>query len=573
MTRLRTFNGFIVVGFLFLCSALIYHQISKHNKYRQLNQANRIRVLPQPSIRGNILDTNGSVLADNILSYDLLIMSESRDFPTEQISRLSSVLSIPENQLKSRYKQGYTLPFIPVLLCGDISLSQAVAIGQLKYDLPEVIIQINPKRIYPLGNVASHVLGYLSQIDVWRLEQLKEYGYKIQDLVGYSGIEEVYDYILRPHEGGMQVEVDSKGRLSRILGFKSPQKGRDIELTIDLRIQRIIHENLRGYTGCVIVLNPVNGDILGLVSFPDFDPQIFQGESPSLLNPLLNDPDAPLLNRAISGVYPPGSVFKIVVAAAQLEEKKISPHTKFFCSGKIQIGNRQFSCWKSHGEQGIVDALANSCNIFFYNLGLRLGPQLINEYALKFGLNQLTGIDLRAESRGFLPYSLWQRIKRRRRWFAGDTVNLSIGQGEILVTPLQIARMMASIANDGKLIKPGLLKSIREGDQVIDSPSRQAVNLPISKETLRIIREGLIGAVNKPGGTANVLANLGVSIAGKTGTAQVGSGQAHGWFVGYFPIEKPRFVICVFLEHVGSGYHSCIITRRIIEQMQASGLL
>jgi len=315
----------------------------------------------------------------------------------------------------------------------------------------------------------------------------------------------------------------------------------------------------------VIILNPVNGEVFALVSFPDFDPQVFQGGALTLVKQLFKDPDAPLLNRAINGLYSPGSVFKIVVAAAGLEKKKINVNSKFFCKGQMQIGNRTFRCWDSHEGVNIIKGLAHSCNIFFYNLGLRLGPQLINEYALRFGFNQSAGIDLPGESKGSLPYSLWERIKRQKKWFSGDTANLSIGQGDILVTPLQIARMMAAIANDGKLIKPRLLKSIMD--------EGQAVNLPVSKETLQIIKRGLIGGVEEAGGTANVLANPGISIAGKTGTAQVASGQPHGWFVGYFPIDKPRFVICVFLEHAGSGYYCCQLTKKIIQQMLAEGLI
>ncbi|MGD9015703.1 MAG: penicillin-binding protein 2 [Candidatus Omnitrophota bacterium] len=572
MTRLRIFHYLVISGFLFLGSALTHHQIIQFNKYQQLSQVNRIRILPQAARRGCILDRNGNILAGNVISYNLLIMPEQKVYPREKITKLSALLSIPEEKLKAKYLQGHLTPFVPVLLVKDISLSQAVAIGQLKYDLPEVTIQESPKRIYPLGSIASHILGYLGNIDIWRWEQLKEYGYKMQDLIGYSGTEEVYDYILRPHDGGMQVEVDSKGRLSRILGFKSPQKGRDIELTIDLNLQRIMHDNLIGHTGCVIVLNPVNGEVLALASFPNFDPRVFQESDPALINPLLNDLDAPLLNRAINGLYPPGSVFKIIVAAAGLESGKINVNTNVLCSGKMQIGNRQFHCWDTHKQENIIDALAHSCNVFFYTLGLNLGPQLINEYALKFGLNQITGIDLSGESKGFLPHSLWQRIKRARRWFAGDTANLSIGQGQTLVTPLQVTRIMAAIANGGKLIQPRLLKS---KDNVTGGTdlSSQISNLPISKENLEIIRKGLLGAVKQPGGTASVLDGLGILIAGKTGTAQVAQGTAHGWFVGYFPTNEPRFVICVFLEHAGSGHYACQLTKKIIQQMLAEGLI
>jgi penicillin-binding protein 2 len=594
MRRLRILHFFIIAGFLFLCLALIYYQIFQFNKYRQLSQANRIRILPQSAARGSILDRNGNVLAESALSYSLLIVPKGRNYPKEQISKLSSILSIPAVQLISRYNNNYINPFVPVLLYRDISRSSAVAIGQLKYDLPEVIIRVSPKRIYPLKNICSHILGYLSNIDAWRLSRLKQYGYKIQDLVGYSGAEEVYDFILRPHEGGMQIEVDNTGRLSRILGFRAPQKGKDIELTIDVRLQRIIHNNLVGHTGCVIILNPENGEVLALDSFPSFNPQMFQDNSSSLeLKSLLKDPNAPLLNRAINGLYPPGSVFKIVVATAGLERKSIDRKSNFFCSGNMQIGNREFSCWEAHGEVDIIDAIAHSCNIFFYNLGLRLGPRVINEYALRFGLNQATGIDLSGESTGFLPFSIWHRIKRRHRWFAGDTANLSIGQGEILVTPIQIARIMAAIANGGKLIKPRLLKSInptlarkggvnpvparrsgiRDETQIIDSYSGETPNLMINKDTLQIIRQGLIDAVNQPGGTAGILSDVGIPIAGKTGTAQVVSGMAHGWFVGYFPLDKPKFVICVFLEHSGSGYYSCQLAKKIIGQLLVEGLI
>lgn len=573
MRRLRIFYSLIIAGILFLCLALAYHQVIQFSKYQQLSQVNRIRILPQSASRGCILDRNGNILASNTLSYNLLIMPQDENFSIEHIYKLSQALSISEKKLKSNYNKGYKVPFVPVSLYKEISLAEAVAIGQLKYDFPEIIIQSVPKRKYPLGRVGCHILGYLGQIDTWRLEWLKEYGYKIQDLVGYNGIEEVYDYILRPRDGGRQVEVDSKGRVSRILGFKAASKGKDIQLNIDLRLQEIVHNSLKRHTGCIIVLNPA-GEILALENSPNYNPQVFQDGSPSSINLLLNDSDAPLFNRAINGLYPPGSIFKIVVAAAGLEKKKVDSHSQFFCLGSMQIGDRKFHCWESHREEDIVDALAHSCNVFFYNLGLRLGPQLINEYALQFGLNQQTGIDLSGESTGYLPYSFWQRIKKARRWFAGDTANLSIGQGEILVTPLQIARMMAALANDGKLVKPRLLRSVNESGQFLEvPPSGQAANLPISKETLEIIRRGLIGAVNKPGGTADVLANLGISIAGKTGSAQVSSGQAHGWFAGYFPVNKPRFVICVFLEHIGSGYYCCLLTKNIIEQMLVEGLL
>ncbi|MFC1592477.1 penicillin-binding protein 2 [Candidatus Omnitrophota bacterium] len=574
MAKTRIVNRLIAAGFILLWIAIFYLQIIRFQEYHHLSQANRVRIIPQPASRGRILDRNGHILASDNLSYNLLVTPKAREFPAEQIAKLSRILEVSEEQLKLKFDREYTLPFSSVLLREDLSLEEAVAIGQLKYDLPEVTVQVASKRRYPLGSITSHILGYIGEIDAWRLEQLKEYGYKVQDLVGYSGVEEVYDYALRPVEGGMQVEVDNRGRLSRIIGFKPARKGKDIRLSIDARVQRIIHDNLKGKTGSVIMLDPDSGEVIALVSSPDFDPRVFQGSSPALLKSLLNDPNAPLLNRAINGQYPPGSVFKVVVAAAGLEKKKIDPSTRFFCSGGTVVGNREFSCWGLHGEEDISDALSHSCNVFFYNLGLRLGPQLINEYALKFGFGQRSGIDLNNEFSGYVPYSLWERIKRRRSWFLGDTANLSIGQGGLLVTPLQVSQMMAVIANNGKLITPVLIKSIEAENQSLESLNQgQAVNIPVSKQTLELIKKGLIGAVSDPGGTASILADLKVTAAGKTGSAQVGSGRAHGWFAGFFPVNNPKFVICVFLEHGGSGYFACRVAKKIIQQMLEEELL
>ncbi|MFH1577893.1 MAG: penicillin-binding protein 2 [Candidatus Omnitrophota bacterium] len=574
MARIRILHNLIIAGFILLCLVLAYFQVVKFSEYQQLSQANRIRILPQPASRGRIFDRNGNVLADNTLSYNVLILPQETEYVEEQILKLSQILLIPPEQLNLRFKKGYTAPFIPILICEDISFDKAIAIGQLKYDLPQVVIQTVPKRSYPFANVISHVLGYIRQIDVWRLERLKEYGYKVQDLIGYSGIEEVYDYVLRPHKGGMQVEVDNKGRLSRIIGFKPAEKGKDIQLTIDLRLQKIVHRNLKGKIGSVIILDPFTGEVFALVSSPDFNPQVFLDPPSKSVNSLLRDPDAPLLNRAVNASYPLGSVFKLVVAAAGLEEKKIDTGTVFFCSGGTQIGNRKFACWGLHAREDIFAAITHSCNVFFYKLGLRLGPQLITEYALKFGFGQATGIDLSSESAGDVPYSLWDRIKKRQFWFDGDTANLSIGQGELLVVPLQVARMMAAFANGGKLVTPRLIKSINNGNQVLDlSSSTRSVNLSIDKETLEIIKSGMAGVVNDPEGSANILRGLGINVAGKTGTAQVGAGQAHAWFTGYFPVKQPKFVICVFLEHAGSSLHSVELTREIIKEMLREGLL
>jgi penicillin-binding protein 2 len=289
------------------------------------------------------------------------------------------------------------------------------------------------------------------------------------------------------------------------------------------------------------------------------------------VNNLLNNPSAPLINRAISGVYPAGSIFKLVVATCALETGKINLSTTFSCPGSTYIGKQEFSCWNTHQQQNLIGAITHSCNIFFYRTGLLAGAQNIYEYALKFGFARPTGIDLPYEASGFVPSPLLRKIYKFRNWFDGDTANFSIGQGELLVSPLQISRMMAVFANKGTLVIPYVVKGI--DGKVITSPKRKALALTLKESTINYIRQGLKNVIADPNGTASHLSTLPVPVAAKTGTAQVSRGQPHGWFVGFFPYEKPKFTICVFLEHGGSGYAATLVAKQIIENMAGEGLI
>jgi penicillin-binding protein 2 len=294
-------------------------------------------------------------------------------------------------------------------------------------------------------------------------------------------------------------------------------------------------------------------------------------KSGSSIDSLFNHPDSALLNRAIAGVYPPGSVFKLVVAAAALETNKINLGTTFFCPGSTNIGKRQFNCWDTHREQDLIGAITRSCDVFFYRTGLLLGPQVIHDYAIKFGFHKPTSVDLPYEAIGFVPDPLWKRLYRFQNWFDGDTANFAIGQGDLLVTPLQILRMMAVFANRGFLVNPYIVKAIDGRD--ISLYQKRISRLNLKEKTLDYIRQGLRRVVSEPDGTANVLSSLEVPVAGKTGTSQVSYGQPHGWFVGFFPFKNPKFVLCVFLEHGGSGYNACVLTKQIIEMMVTEGLI
>ncbi len=449
-------------------------------------------------------------------------------------------------------------------------LEKAIVLEEKKLDLDGVIVQSNALRFYPYGGLACHVIGYLSEIDRWRLTKLADYGYKTKDIVGMGGIEEKYDYYLRQEDGGLSVEVDHQGRFSRVLGFRPAQNGKDIQLTLDLRLQKIAEVSMEGKIGSVVMMNPQTGEVLALASFPNFDLSWFITKGSQPLNYLFTDPAAPFLNRAISGQYPAASVFKPVVAAAGLETEKINLSTVFNCPGSLQIGRRQFKCWGTHSQQDILQAIAHSCDVFFYKVGLALGAQVLHDYALRFGLAHSTGIELPYEESGCIPNPLWKKIYKFQKWYDGDTANFSIGQGEVLVTPLQMARMMAVFANRGKLVTPYLVKTI-DGEDFSVSHSK-VIPLHIKEGVIDIVNKGLRMVVSDDKGTANILNSIGLNVAGKTGTAQNSRGLSHGWFAGFAPYENPKYVICVFIEHGEHGTAAAAVAKKIFELISAQGI-
>lgn len=572
MIRVKVINGLLIFIFLFLILGLLNLTIIQGWRYKNLSDKNCIRLLSQEGSRGRILDRQGNVIVGSVLSYDVMILpQEKEDELNQTLKKLGGILDKDFQELKNTFKNGYVAPFLPVAVAKNIEIKKALILEELKSDLNGVIVQPHPLRDYPYGKLASHVIGYLNEIDHWRLTKLQNYGYKTKDIVGFGGIEEKYDYYLRQEPGALSVEVDHQGRFMRILGFKQPKNGKDLQLTLDLKIQKIVEENLGDRNGSIIMLEPDDGAIIALVSSPAFNPSAFIKKSGSSVPNLFNNPDAPLINRAISSAYPAASVFKLVVATAALQTGKINLATTFFCPGSIHIGKREFFCWDTHNQQNLLGGITHSCDVFFYKTGLLLGAQLIHDYALKFGFAKPTGVDLPYETVGLVPDPLWKRINRFQNWFEGDTANFAVGQGDLLVTPIQLTRMMAVFANKGLLINPYIVKTVDGHD--ISFYHKKIARLPIKASTIEYIRLALRSVVTDPGGTANVLADLPVSVSGKTGTAQVSRGQPHGWFLGFFPSQNPKFVICVFLEHGGSGYAASLIAKKIIEAMIKEGLL
>ena len=571
MERKNILKLIVALMFAALIFGLLSLDILQGAKFRRLSDSNCIRLISQFGSRGNILDRNGEVIVDNKISYDVMILPQDFNNVDQALKLIGRILGVEVKELKSAFKKNFISSSVPVTVATDIQLKDAISLGEHKIEQPSIIVVAKPLRHYPYGALASHVLGYVNEIDRWRLTKLEDYGYKTKDIVGFGGVEEKYDYYLRQEEGGLSVEVNHRGKFMRVLGFEPPRNGRDVTLTLDLKAQKIVEENLRGRKGSIILMDPSSGEILALASYPNFNPAVFVNKRTKLISGLFNDPDAPLVNRAIGSSYPPASVFKLVLASAGLELKKVNLSTTFVCQGSTMVGARRFKCWDVHGPEDIFQAIAHSCDVFFYKTGLLCGAQNIHDYALKLGLSKNLGFELAGETSGFIPSPLWRKINKFQNWFDGDTANLSIGQGDCLVTPLQVTNMLAVFANRGYLLNPYIVKGV--GGLDLSAKKKKLTGVPFKKSTFEIITKGLARVVSDDKGTGNVLSSLPIKIAGKTGTAQVSRGATHAWFAGFFPLDKPKYVICVFLENGGPGHTASVIAKQIIETMNTQGLI
>jgi len=425
------------------------------------------------------------------------------------------------------------------------------------------MIDPKPQRYYAYPYETAHLLGYVQEAASF-LERLKKYGYSPNERIGISGIEQYYDDYLRGIDGGDLIEVNSGGKIVGFLGKLNSAKGKDIYLTIDSKIQQAAYQAIEGKKGALIFMDSKNGEILALVSYPSFDPNSFVRGKDEVRN-FLTDKNKPMQNRAIQSTFPLGSTFKPIVAAAGLQEGKLKPSTTFICKGKLIVGKAEFECENVHQEENLYDAMAHSCNVYFYNVGMTLGRQIMASYAEFFGLNSFSGIDLPYEKKGTIPVA---GMKFGNRWYLGDTLNLSIGQGYTECSPIEIALAINAFSNQGYLTKPHLIKSIEN----VDIAGPQGTKIDISPQNIEIVKNALIGVVENDEGTSRMLKPLNLSIAGKTGTAQT-NGRPHGWFVGFFPANAPKYTICVFLENGGSSYEALKVTYSFLDKLKGQQLL
>jgi len=572
--RLKIVTLFVMAVFSILTLRLWSLQVLNGPNYRVQSENNRIHLQDIPPVRGMIFDRRGKLLVDNRPSYDLYITPEEARNVKEVMGRLLSLIDVNPEQIDNTLNSNAKMPpFKPFLIKENMSRDELAVIETNLFNLNGVSIQIKPRRHYMFGKFASHVIGYLGEISPKELRSGGFQNTKPGDLVGKYGVEGKWYRYLRGIRGGEQVEVDAAGRKLRVISRKPSVPGQNILLTIDHELQLLAESKLEGNTGAVVAMNPKNGEILALASSPAYDPNLFiSGIDSEAWSRIIRSSNYPLQNRAIAGQYPPGSVFKIVVALAGLEEGVIDPEEEILCTGQFPFGNRVYRCWKKqgHGNISLHRAIVESCDIYFYKMGYRLGVEKIAHYAKMFGLGESTGFDLGGEKPGLVPTRKWKLKRLGIPWQAGETISLSIGQSFLLVTPLQMASLISTVFNGGHLYRPKVVKWIGKGkEKVYEFRRTSDRRVDISPDNMALIKEALVGVVNEERGTGKRARIRGVRVAGKTGTAQVVKldldkkyeseedipveFRDHSWFVAIAPAEDPRIAVAVLIEHGGHG--------------------
>jgi penicillin-binding protein 2 len=521
-----------------------------------------------------VFDRRGELLVDNRPSYDLYVLPEEIQGRKGILRRLAGLIDLDPvmaEQKVKRLSRGHS--FRPILIKANMPRDELVLVETNLFNLPGIMIQVRPQRHYIYGAFGSHVIGYLGEISEAELNSGKYPANKSGDFIGKFGVEGRCQKYLNGSRGGEQVEVDAAGRRLRVISRQAPIPGYNVSLTLDKDLQILAEEQLGEKKGAIVALDPKNGEILAMASRPAFDPNLFVGGiGKAEWNEILYSEDHPLQNRAASGQYPPGSVFKIVVALAGLEEGILDPQEETVCYGRIRVGRRLYNCWRKHGhgKVNLHKALVESCDVYFYRLGRRLGVDKIAHYANLLGLGQRSGFGLGFERAGLIPTTQWKLDRWGVPWQAGETLSTAIGQSFVLVTPLQMVRMVAAVFNGGRLYEPQIIRWIGKDDErVYTSKPKLTAEVKLRPENVALVKEGLIGVVEEPHGTGGRSRVKGVTVAGKTGTAQVVNLETekafesedeipeefkdHAWFVAVAPVEDPQLALAIVVEHGGHG--------------------
>ncbi len=579
----------VIIFFIaLLVSRLWFLQIHNGSEYVKLSESNRIRMQNIAAPRGNILDRTGRILITNRPQFNVVWIREDAPNPDETIKTLAKILDEDVNVLLDRIRAGADHPrYVPTRLEEDIDWKTLVYIENNRFNLPGVRVEVLPSRDYLFEDLASHLIGYLGEINRKELDDRRGLNYQSGDAIGKMGVEKLFEKFLRGEKGRKFLEVDVHGFEQRQVKVQEPLPGNDVQLTIDIELQHVAEEGLGEQAGAIVAMEVNSGKILALCSTPRLKLQEFVGGiSTKAWREMLDNPLNPLLNKAIQGQYPPGSTYKIVTALAALAEEVATPETVYYCSGSLTFGNRSYGCWKKggHGAVNLHQALVQSCDVYFYQVSQKLGVDTLAKYAQSLGLGKRTGIVLEHEKSGLVPTSDWKRRRYGESWQDGETLSVSIGQGFNLTTPLQVCQMTAAAVNGGTLYRPQLLESILdpEGEILKEFVPMIDGRIEGNDEALELIRQALVGVVREKRGTGKAARVKNVTLGGKTGTAQVirlshlkdlpeekipYKYRDHAWFTAFAPAEEPQVAVTVLVEHgMHGGSVAGPIAKKIIKR-------
>ena len=566
--------GLVVLFFVAIILLRIWFlQIHKGEEYKNRAENNRVRIREVAPPRGDIVDRNGKELVTTRPSFNAVLVREDSNDIDDLLKRLSVVLKDDVSVLWERIREAESKQrHIPVRLKENLSWDTLAYLETHNMDFPGIRIEVFPRRFYHYGDMAAHLIGYLGEISKKNLEEAGSDYYRGGDLVGKMGLERLMEEDLRGEKGSSSSEVNARGFEQQLLTRVEPVPGNEVRLTLDLDLQQVAEGimDADGKAGAVVAMEVKTGRILVFASTPRLHLEDFEGGiSTKKWNALLENPKHPLINKALQAMYPPGSTYKMITALAGLAKGAIDKNTTFFCPGHISYGNRRYHCWKrgGHGTVDLKRALSESCDVYFYQVGIRVGVDALAEYANKLGLGVKTGVALEYEKAGLIPTKEWKRKRYGEKWQDGETLSIAIGQGFNLVTPLQLTQMIATLVNDGKQYLPQIVESVTDADgNIIESftPKQTGELLADEKKYLDLIREGMAEVVQGARGTARVARIDGINVGGKTGTAQVVRLEQykhlkeedipykfrdHAWFTAFAPVEDPEIAVTVLVEH------------------------
>ncbi|ABL00150.1 penicillin-binding protein 2 [Pelobacter propionicus] len=563
--------SFMVAAIFFLLLLRLWHlQILNADDYRSKSEDNRLRFVPIAASRGAIMDRNATVLVSNQPSFSLAVVPQEVKDKEALLDQLVSLLGVDREELAERWKKGQgRARYYPIVLAANITRDQVEIIEENHLRLPGVEIEVKPVRQYASGMLASHLMGYIGEVSEDELSRKGNEAYNPGDYIGKNGIERAWEAVLHGRDGGRQLEVDARGRVLRTISETQPLVGNSVVLTIDARIQQGAESAFGEQAGAAVAMDVNSGEILAFVSNPGFDPALFSGKMPpDVWKQYLEDKRRPLENKALSGQYPPGSTFKIITALAGLENNLVDENSSVSCSGAYRMGTSTFKCWNRHGHGSVnlKKSLRESCDVYYYHLGERLGVDRIAATARQFMLGSPMGIGLKHEKGGLIPSIAWKQKRFGKAWIRGETPSVSIGQGYVLMTPIQLASMIATVANEGTIYRPQLVKRIVDADgrTLREFGPERIGTTGISARSFRLVKQGLFAVVNERGGTGGAARVGYVTVAGKTGTSQVvklrdSRGgipyqyRDHALFVAFAPFEKPEIAVAVVIEHGEHG--------------------